>query len=73
MNPDVPAKTGLIRIKPDRLFSRFDWIFRDALRSKKRSKLIEVLLRLQLPGRRARRTADDLLNDHSKQEIRIKN
>ena len=63
MNPDVPAKTVPIKVKPDRRFLRFDWIFGDALRSKKRSKLIEVLLRLQLPGRRARRMADNLLNE----------
>jgi hypothetical protein len=63
MNTDVPARSKPPGIKPDRRFLRFDWLFNDALRSKKRSKLIEVLLRLQLPGRRARRMADNLLKE----------
>ena len=67
MNPNVPAKAEPIRIKPERRFFRFDRIFNDTVRTRKRSKLIEVLLRLQLPGRRARRTADNLLN-----EVRIR-
>jgi hypothetical protein len=59
MNLDVPAKNP--PIKPGWRFFRFDWLFNDAVRSKKRSKLIEVLLRLQLPADRARRTADKIL------------
>jgi len=61
MNPDAPTKVGPIRIRPERRFFRFDHIFHDTVRTRKRSKLIEVLLRLQLPGRRARRTADQIL------------
>ena len=64
MNPDVLNKTaGLPAIKPGRRFYRFDSLFNDAVRSGKRTKLIEVLLRLQLPGRRARRTADNILSE----------
>jgi len=65
MNPNIPVKTGPIRIKPERRFFRFDRIFNDTVRRRKRSKLIEVLLRLQLPGRRARRTADQILDEPS--------
>jgi hypothetical protein len=61
-NPDVLKTAGLPPVKPGRRFLRFDWLFNDAVRSKERSKLIEVLLRLQLPGRRARRIADDVLD-----------
>ena len=63
MNPNAPAKTGLIAIEPDRRFFRFDWIYNDAVRSKNRSKLIEVLLRLQLPGKKARCMADNILSE----------
>jgi len=64
MNPNVPAKDGgLIPIQPERRFFRFDRIFNDAVRRKRRSKLIEVFLRLQLPGRRARRIADNILDE----------
>jgi hypothetical protein len=63
MNTDGSATTELPGIQPDRRFFRFDWIFNDAVRSKKRSKLIEVLLRLQLPGDKARRMADNLLSE----------
>lgn len=63
MNADVPVKGGVIPVKPERRFFRFDRIYSDAVRSGKRSKLIEVLLRIQLPGRRARRMADNILGD----------
>ena len=65
MNPDVlkQSNSGLPEIKPGRRFFRFDWLYNDAVRSKKRSKLIEVLLRLELPGRSARRTTDKILNE----------
>jgi len=66
MHTNVPAEDGgLIPIKPERRFFRFDRIFNDAVRRKRRSKLIEVLLRLQLPGRRARRIADNILDEES--------
>jgi hypothetical protein len=61
MNSDVPTKSAVTGIKPGRRFFRFDWIFNDAVRSKKRSRLIEVLLRLGLSGDTARRTADKIL------------
>jgi len=63
MNPDVPLKIDSTTIKPDRRFFRFDRLFNDAVRSKRRSKLIEVLLRLQLPGRKARRMANKILSE----------
>ena len=64
-NSQAPTSTGTtpIILKPDRRFLRFDWIYRDAVRSGKRTKLIEVLLRLQLPGAKARRMADNLLSE----------
>ena len=71
MNPDVLAKkSGLPNVKPGRRFFRFDWLYNDAVRTGKRSKLIEVLLRLQLPGRRARRMADKILEE---QPVQSKN
>jgi len=63
MNPNVPVNGGSVRIKPERRFFRFDRIYSDAVRSGKRSKLIEALLRIQLPGRRARRMADQILSE----------
>jgi hypothetical protein len=62
MNPDVPSHLPL---KPGRRFLRFDRLFNDAVRSKKRSKLIEVLLRLQVPADTARRTADKILREQN--------
>jgi hypothetical protein len=65
MNPDVLKQnnSGVPAIEPGRRFFRFDWLFNDAVRSKKRSKLIEVFLRLELPGRSARRTTDKILRE----------
>jgi len=45
MTTDVPA---MIKIKPARRFLRFDRLFNDAVRSKRRSAIVEVLLRVQL-------------------------
>ena len=70
MNTNSQAQTSTgtipINLKPERLFLRFDWIYRDAVQSRKRSKLIEVLLRLQLPGAKARRMADNILSESSR-------
>jgi hypothetical protein len=63
MNTDVPAKTGFTGIRPGRRFFRFDGILNDAVRSKKRSNVIEVLLRLEVPSDTARRTADKILSE----------
>lgn len=65
MNPYVPTMNGLPGIRPGRRFFRFDGIFNDAVRSKKRSKVIEVLLRLEVPSDTARRTADKILSEES--------
>jgi hypothetical protein len=62
MNPVVPLRGPF---KSGQSFPRFDWAFNDAVRSKKRSQLIEVLLRLQLSPDTARRTADKILRKHS--------
>ena len=55
MTTDVPA---MIKIKPARRFLRFDRLFNDAVRSKRRSAIVEVLLRVQLSADNARRTAE---------------
>jgi len=65
MNADVSMKTGFTGIRPSRRFFRFDGIFNDAVRSKKRSQVIEVLLRLEVPSDTARRTADKILREES--------
>jgi len=58
MTTDVPA---MIKIKPGRRFLRFDRLFNDAVRSKRRSAIVEVLLRVQLSADNARRTAEKIL------------
>jgi len=60
MNTDVPALT---KIKPGRRFFRFDRLFNDAVRSKKRSAIVDVLLRVQLSADNARRTAKKILDE----------
>jgi hypothetical protein len=65
MNPDVTTLPPQPTLKPGRRFFRFDWLFNDAVRSKKRSKLIEVLLRLHVPADTARRTADKILREQN--------
>jgi hypothetical protein len=64
MNTNVGATT---KMRPGKPFLRFDRPFNDAVRSKKRSAIIEVLLRLQLPGDEARRTAERILNRRQRQ------
>lgn len=62
MNPVIPPQGPL---NSGQNFPRFDWLFNDAVRSRKRSKLIEVLLRLNLSADTARRTADKILRQQS--------
>ena len=61
MRNEISA-TGL-RIKADKQFFRLDRPFHDAVRSGKLSAIIEVLLRAQVSGDRARRTAEKILAD----------
>jgi hypothetical protein len=49
------------KIKPQKGFLRFDRLFNDAVRSNRLSAVVEVLLRIPLPGRKARRTARKIL------------
>jgi hypothetical protein len=58
MTVDLPA---LPKIRPSRRFLRLDRSFNDAVRSKKRSAIIDVLLRVPLSGDKARRTAKKIL------------
>jgi hypothetical protein len=53
--------TGL-RIKPEKSFLRLDKPFNDAVRSKKKSAVTNVLLRKELSGELARRTATKILS-----------
>ena len=61
MKTNVPA---IIKIKPSRRFLRFDRLFNDAVRSKRRSAIIEVLLRVPVSADKARRTARRILTEH---------
>ncbi len=63
MNAMTIEFPGLIEIRPGRGFLRFDRLFSDAVRSGKRSAIVEVLLRLQLSADNARRTAKMILAD----------
>jgi len=54
---------GDIRPVPDKRFLRFHKAFGDAVRSRSRSAIVEVLLCAQLSGDRARRTAEKILAD----------
>ncbi len=58
MTLDIPTLT---KIRPGRRFLRFDQLFNDAVRSEKRSAIVEVLLRLQLSADNARRTSAKIL------------
>jgi len=60
MKTNVPAT---IKIKPSRRFLRFDRLFNDAVRSKRRSAIIEVLLRVPVSADKARRTARRILTE----------
>lgn len=61
MRPDS-AMTDLPPID-DKRFLRFHKAFRAAVQSRKRSAIVEVLLRAQVPGEQAGRTADKILAD----------
>jgi len=55
-----------LQATPEKHFLRLHKAFNDAVRSKKRSSIIEVLLRAQLSGDRARRTAEKILADQQR-------
>jgi hypothetical protein len=55
---DFRATAG---ISADKRFLRFHKSFNDAVRSRELSAIIEVLLRAQLSGDQARRTAEKIL------------
>jgi hypothetical protein len=58
----ISAKDGRrIKIKPEKSFLRLDQPFNDAVRSKKKSAVTSVLLRKELSGKLARRTATKIL------------
>jgi hypothetical protein len=52
---------GGIKLRADKRFYRLHRAFGDAVRSKNRSAIEEVLLRAELSGEQARRTADKIL------------
>jgi hypothetical protein len=60
--PNEITVSGL-RITPDKRFFRLDESFNDAVRSRKTSAIMNVLLRAQLPGELALRTAEKILLD----------
>jgi hypothetical protein len=62
----MPIHIGnnLIRPQTDKRFHRLHKAFEDAVRSGKRSDVVNVLLRADLPGERAGRTADKILADY---------
>jgi hypothetical protein len=62
------SATGF-RIKADKHFFRLHRPFHDAVRSGKLSAVIEVLLRAQLSGDRARRTAEKILADEQRRRL----
>jgi len=55
-----------IKIKPEKGFHRLDKPFNDAVRAKKKSAVTNVLLRKELSGELARRTAKKVLADRRK-------
>ena len=58
----IPTGTGRkIKIKPEKRFDRLDKPFNDAVRAKKKSSVTNVLLRKELPGELAARTAKKVL------------
>ena len=58
----IPTGTGRqIKIKPEKRFDRLDKPFNDAVRAKKESSVTNVLLRKQLSGDLASRTAKKVL------------
>ena len=55
--------TAGIQTRADNRFLRFHKAFEDAVSSRKLSAIVEVLLRAQVSGDRARRTAEKILAD----------
>lgn len=63
----IPTGTGRqIKIKPEKRFDRLDKPFNDAVRAKKKSAVTNVLLRKELSGDLASRTAKKVLKVKSK-------
>jgi hypothetical protein len=54
-----------IKIKPEKGFLRLDKPFNDAVRAKKKSAVTNVLLRKELSGELAQRTATEILSNGS--------
>jgi len=57
----IRKTTTGIPIEPDKKFFRLDQPFNDAVRSQKKSAVVDVLLRVPLSGDKARRTAKKIL------------
>ena len=68
MMTEVLNEIGMagLRITPEKRFFRLDRLFNDAVRSRKRSAIIEVLLRVPLAGVNARRTARKVLAESAR-------
>ena len=66
---DFRGIRGISGIKADKHFFRLHRPFHDAVRSGKLSAVIEVLLRAQLSGDRARRTAEKILADERRRRL----
>jgi D-ribose pyranose/furanose isomerase RbsD len=61
MNNDRPVSRARIEITPDKRFLRFHKPFHDAVRTGQVSAIANVLLRADLSGDQARRTAKKIL------------
>jgi hypothetical protein len=48
-------------VKPNKRFMRLDRLFNDAVRSRRKMAIVEVLLRVPLSADKARRTAEKIL------------
>jgi hypothetical protein len=60
-----------LRARADKRFRRLDKAFGDAVRSGKTSAVINVLLRANLPGELARRTAEKILATVRRAQTRL--
>ena len=69
MHRDIADFRGITGIKADKHFFRLHRAFHDAVRSVKLPAVIEVLLRAQLSGDRARRTAEKILADERRRRL----
>lgn len=69
MQSETAVFRGITAIKPEKRFFRLHKQFHDAVRSGKLSAVIEVLLRAQLSGDRARRTAEKILADRRRPRL----